>query len=74
MWSTWFKIFAQLANAILTAGSIGIAKACGADDNTAVAIGTIIGTTTGNAVGGIVDVTTKQSDSVIKINEYYRGN
>lgn len=67
------NIFAQLANAILAAGSIGIARACGADAQTAIAIGTIIGTTSGNAIGGIIDLTTKKGDNTYNIIDYYGG-
>lgn len=68
MAGTWAKLFAQLANAILAAGSIGIARACGADAQTAIAIGTIIGTTAGSAANGIIDVTTKDKNAD---NGYY---
>lgn len=68
------NILAQLANAILAASSIGIARACGADAQTAIAIGTIIGTTSGNAIGGIIDLTTKKKrENVFNINEYARS-
>lgn len=67
------NIFAQLANAILAAGSIGIARACGADAQTAIAIGTIIGTTSGNAIGGIIDLTTKKGDNTSNTIDYYGG-
>lgn len=67
------NIFAQLANAILAASSIGIARACGADVRTAIAIGTIIGTTSGNAIGGIIDLTTKKGDNTFNIIDYYGG-
>lgn len=66
-------LFAQLANAVLAIGSIGIARACGADAQTSVAIGTIVGTTTGNAVNGIVNLTTKRkSDNLFNIDDYYK--
>lgn len=70
MGNVWAKIFAQMGNAILSAGSIGIARACGADAQTAIAIGTIIGTTAGTAANGIIELTTK-SDNVINIKDYY---
>lgn len=60
------KLFAQLANCILAIGGVGIAKACGADSQTAIAIGTIIGTTAGNTVNGIVNLTTKKDNDTIQ--------
>lgn len=68
------SIFAQIVNAILAASSIGIARACGADAQTAIAIGTIIGTTSGNTVSGIIDLTTKKKhDNVFNIDNYVRS-
>lgn len=67
------SIFVQLINAILSAASIGVARACGADAQTAIAIGTIIGTSFGNAASGVIDLN-KKSAGAFYINEYARSN
>lgn len=68
------SVFVQLINAILSAGSICVARACGADAQTAIAIGTIMGTSFGNAASGVIDLNKKSAERFFNINEYARSN